>query len=136
MAVAELRVPPLAEQVRTVRLVVGAAARRLGLDEETQEDVRLAVGEAAARAVRRHLAAGIDDDVVVTMDDAHDRLTVAVQDRVAGDRVGVGGDGDDRPGLDEDALALALVVGLADSAERTAGPGGERIRLVWEPSGS
>lgn len=54
-------VPVLPEQVRTARLVVVAAARRLGLDESCLDAIRLSVGEACGRAVRR-AAHGSDPD--------------------------------------------------------------------------
>ena len=57
MAAATLSIPPSVEHVRTARLVAVAGARRAGLDEETVDEVRLAVGEAVARAVLRHGAA-------------------------------------------------------------------------------
>lgn len=120
MADAVLRIPPLAEQVRTVRLVAVAAARRVGLDEEAQDEVRLAVGEAAARAVRRHLDAGIEDDVVVTLGEADDLLVVDVVDRA-----GTGLDDED------EALSLALAEGLADRFEVSVGDRGGRVRLEW-----
>ena len=57
MPSATLSLPPAPEHVRTARLVVVAAARRFGLDEELVDDVRLAVGEAVARAVLRSASA-------------------------------------------------------------------------------
>ena len=54
MAVVELLLPALPAHVRTARLVVVAAARRAGLADELVDEVRLAVGEACARAVGMH----------------------------------------------------------------------------------
>ena len=54
MATVELRFTALPEHVRTARLVAVSLARRAGVDDETLDEVRLAVGEAATRAVGRH----------------------------------------------------------------------------------
>jgi len=117
--VATLSIPPSVEHVRTARLVAVAAARRAGLDEETVDDVRLAVGEAVARAVLRHGAAEIDAHVdVVVRDDGlgfeveiHDRSAASVRD-------------------DDDGIALALVEALVPEL-RTHG---EVLTLAWPAS--
>jgi len=49
----ELELPATAEHVRTARLVSVAVARRMGLDDQLVEEVRLAVGEACARHLAR-----------------------------------------------------------------------------------
>lgn len=119
MPVASLSIPPSVEHVRTARLVAVAAARRAGLDEELVDDVRLAVGEAVARAVLRHGTAEIDTHVdVVVRDDGlgfevevHDHSSSTVRD-------------------DDDGIALALVEALVPEV-RTHG---EVLTLAW-PTG-
>jgi anti-sigma regulatory factor (Ser/Thr protein kinase) len=114
--VATLSIPPSVEHVRTARLVAVAAARRAGLEEETVDDVRLAVGEAVARAVLRHGAAEIDAPVVVVVRDdghgfeieVHDHSSPSVRD-------------------DDDGVALALVEALVPEL-RTHG---EVLTLAW-----
>ena len=83
MASATLTIPPSVEHVRTARLVVVAAARRAGLSDDAVDDVRLAVGEAVARAVLRHGAAGIAAGigVVVRGDDGFTVRAVLGQKR-------------------------------------------------------
>ena len=116
MPAATLSIPPSAEHVRTARLVAVAAARRVGLDEETIDDVRLAVGEAVARAVLRHGAAELAHpvDVVVREDghgfevEGHDRSDPAVPD-------------------EDDGVALALVRALVPEL-RTHGA---VVTLAW-----
>lgn len=120
MPTATLSLPPTPEHVRTARLVTVAAARRAGVSEDVVDDVRLAVGEAVARAVLRHAAAGTDADVeVVVCDD--DGFLVEVRDRTA-------------PELpdDDEGMALALVRAVApevDVAPRA--PVGTTLRLRW-----
>jgi hypothetical protein len=86
------------------------------------EDVRLAVGEVCARAVRRSLASGTAEPVSVSIDDSADEgpsLRVVVVD-------GAGAQG-------EDPVALALLHGLADAllvAAGSGGPGGA-VTLDW-----
>ena len=53
-----LRFQAAPEHVRTARLVAVTVARRAGIDEVRVEEVRLAVGEMCARAVRRSLQNG------------------------------------------------------------------------------
>ena len=122
MATVSLRFPPSAGQVRTARLVAVSAARRMGLDEARLDEVRLAVGEVCARAVRRCAAGAVTADVRLEVDDLGPSLRVAVTDqagRVPEDR--------------DEAVALALVRGLADEVSVEAGPGGPggRVWLVW-----
>jgi anti-sigma regulatory factor (Ser/Thr protein kinase) len=143
---AVLRLPPLAEQVRTARLVAAAAARRLGLDEEGQDEVRLAVGEAAARAVLRHNRAGVGADVVVTLVDDDGSFVVEVRDAVTAQPAPAAAAGAaprpdteaTPPGADvlDDDLALALVQALADRAEVADDPAGQRVRLTWDVPGA
>jgi len=122
MATVSLRFPPSAGQVRTVRLVAVSAVRRMGLDEARLDEVRLAVGEVCARAVRRCAAGEVTADVTLEVDDLGPSLRVVVTDhagRVPEDR--------------DEAVALALVRGLADEVRVEAGPGGPggRVWLAW-----
>jgi Histidine kinase-like ATPase domain len=78
--VVTLRLPASAAHVRTARLVAAAMARRSGIEEGLLDEVRLAVGEACARAVRLHERFGVDEPVTVEFID-DDRFEVAVVDR-------------------------------------------------------
>jgi anti-sigma regulatory factor (Ser/Thr protein kinase) len=120
MALVELRFPPVAGHVRTARLVASAVARRCGFDEESMDGVRLAVGEACARAVRRSESCGVTTPVVLRIDDERPGLRVDVVD-------GSGAEPREEP------VVLAIVEGLADRVELLAGPGGPdgHLRLVW-----
>jgi anti-sigma regulatory factor (Ser/Thr protein kinase) len=115
---ATLTIPPLAEHVRTARLVAVAAARRAGLDEEVVDDVRLAVGEVVARAVRRHIAVGSSADVALVLRDDASQFAVEVSD--AADHV--------LP--DDDGVAFALVSALVPELRAD----GSRVVLAWPVS--
>ena len=79
-ATVTLRLPPSAAHVRTARLIAAAVARRSGVGEELLDEVRLAVGEACARAVRLHERHGMSSAVTVEFAEG-DRFRVAVVDR-------------------------------------------------------
>ena len=101
-------------------------ARRVGLDEQRLDEVRLAVGETCARAVRRCRSAALDVRITLQIEDAGSLLRVAVID-------GAGL----APG-DDEVVALALVRGLADTVTVEAGPGGPGgvVRLAWSRFGT
>jgi anti-sigma regulatory factor (Ser/Thr protein kinase) len=108
-----MRFMPAPEHVRTARLVVVAVARRAGFEEERLDDVRLAVGEVCARAVRRSLDSGAAEPVSVSIDDSGaDGLALRVLVTDAGSA------------RTEDPVALALLHGLADGLAVSDGPGG------------
>jgi len=95
MATLEVHFSPLPAHVRTARLIATALARRSGIDEETVDEVRLAVGEACLRAVELHQQHCPDVPVSVTMSDDDQHFEVRVRDcappdaEVAGDSLGV-----------------------------------------------
>lgn len=116
-----LRFQPEPEHVRTARLVVVAVARRAGFDEVRLDDLRLAVGEVCARAVRRSVASDTAEPVNVSVDDSGSdgpALRVVVTDEAAA-----------HP---EDPVVLALLNGLADDVTLSDGPGGPGGRVVLD----
>ena len=117
-----LRFQAAPEHVRTARLVAVAVARRAGMDEVRLDEIRLAVGEVCARAVRRSLQSGKPGgDVVVELDDQGPTLDVVVTD------------GAGLPESEEESVSLPLVRGLADAVTLEDGPGGAGgiIRMTW-----
>ncbi|GLY31078.1 ATP-binding protein [Kineosporia sp. NBRC 101731] len=128
MAGVELRFPPAAEYVRTARLVAVAVARRAGLTHDLEE-LRLAVGEVCARAVRRCDAADCDEPVTMFVDDTGPRLVVEVTDaaKIA-----------PSPQTEPEQVSLSLIEGLADYVEvRThQGISGAQVHLEWWPPAS
>lgn len=147
-AVVTLRFAPLPEHVRTARLVATAVARRIGLPDEQLDAVRLAVGEACARAVQR--AEHVEDPELVSLQISHRAADAA--DTADGADCAVaggadpGGDGSGRvhleavvvdvggdDGVESEDVAMLLMEGLADQVLVGPGPGGPggTTRLVW-----
>ena len=80
MATVEVTFTPLPAHVRTARLVATAVARRSGVDESLLDEVRLAVGEACARAVEAHRRHCPAEPVRIEMTDQDQRFVVTVSD--------------------------------------------------------
>jgi anti-sigma regulatory factor (Ser/Thr protein kinase) len=116
---ATLTIPPSVEHVRTARLVAVAAARRAGLDEGAVDDVRLAVGEAVARAVLRHGAAELATDIDVVVRDDGSFFEVEVHDRTEASLPD-----------EDDGIAYALVEALVPEVRRE----GATVLLSWPRS--
>ncbi|MEU2623488.1 ATP-binding protein [Streptomyces sp. NPDC007157] len=134
MATVELRFSALPEHVRTARLVAAAVARRAGVDEAVLDEVRLAVGEACSRAVGLHQSAGITDPVRVALIEEEKQFSIEVGDdaprSVPVDRAtGAAPDADVE--AEEDEMGLAVISGLVDDVEVTAGEHGGLIRMTW-----
>jgi anti-sigma regulatory factor (Ser/Thr protein kinase) len=106
---ATLTLPPAVEHVRTARLVAVTAARRLGLDEQAVDDVRLAVGEAVARAVRRQAVSGQEDDIDVVLREDDGAFVVEVVDAAP------------TTTADDDEVGLALITAVVPDAEIAGG---------------
>jgi anti-sigma regulatory factor (Ser/Thr protein kinase) len=133
MATVELRFSALPEHVRTARLVAAAVARRAGVDEAVLDEVRLAVGEACSRAVGLHQAGGITAPVQVLLIEEEKQFSIEVGDKaphaVPGD--GGPGSGDPEAEIEEDEMGLAVISGLVDDVEVSAGEHGGMIRMTW-----
>lgn len=143
MALVELLLSPLPSHVRTARLVAVAAARRAGLPDELVDELRLALGEAASRAVGLHARHAPGTPVQVTVTDSPGGLTVAVTDQgpAAGPAPGdlseglLDDDAADVEGSDgvlvDPDVALAVVTGLVDDVDVQHGPGGTTVSMRW-----
>lgn len=143
MATVELLFSAQPEHVRTARLVAAAVARRAGVDEAVLDEVRLAVGEACSRAVGLHRSNGVSTPVRVVLTEEEKTFSIEVGDEVPGagvaaaDAVGVPGARDAAPAEDfddadgEDEMGLAVIRGLVDDVEVSAGEEGGTIRMSW-----
>ncbi|GHA96627.1 ATP-binding protein [Streptomyces termitum] len=143
MATVELRFSAQPEHVRTARLVAAAVARRAGVDEAVLDEVRLAVGEACSRAVGLHRSNGVTTPIRVVLTEEEKTFSIEVGDEVPGagtaaaTAAGVpvaraaapAEDFDDADG--EDEMGLAVIRGLVDDVEVTAGEDGGVLRMRW-----
>ncbi|MFE9098535.1 ATP-binding protein [Streptomyces sp. NPDC007264] len=134
MATVELRFSALPEHVRTARLVAAAVARRAGVEEAVLDEVRLAVGEACTRAVGLHQSNGISAPVRVLLTEEEKQFSIEVGDEAphaapGAQPSGAGGEADAE--AEEDEMGLAVISGLVDDVEVTAGRDGGRIRMSW-----
>ncbi|MFH8564866.1 ATP-binding protein [Streptomyces sp. NPDC017988] len=134
MATVELRFSALPEHVRTARLVAAAVARRAGVDEAVLDEVRLAVGEACTRAVGLHQSNGVSAPVRVALTEDEKQFSIEVGDEAPraapGDRAPGAQGGEPEP-EGEDEMGLAVISGLVDDVEVTAGESGGVIRMTW-----
>ena len=137
MATVELRFSALPEHVRTARLVAAAVARRAGVDEAVLDEVRLAVGEACTRAVGLHQSNGVSAPVRVALIEDEKQFSIEVGDEAphatsGGRAPGTGPrTAGDLEAEGEDEMGLAVISGLVDDVEVTAGEGGGLIRMTW-----
>ncbi|GAB2697448.1 ATP-binding protein [Thalassiella azotivora] len=120
MATVGLSFTALPEHVRTARLVAVAVARRQGASSAVLESVRLAVGEACARAVARSVAARTGRPVEVELLDGDDGLEIRVRDHAP-----------PRPPDHVEELSLTLVQGLAHDAAVVEDGGSSELRMHW-----
>ncbi|MFF0555492.1 ATP-binding protein [Streptomyces sp. NPDC020472] len=146
MATVELRFSAQPEHVRTARLVAAAVARRAGVDEAVLDEVRLAVGEACSRAVGLHRSNDVTTPIRVVLTEGEKTFSIEVGDEVPGagvaaaDAAGVPGARAAAPteGFDdadgEDEMGLAVIRGLVDDVEVSAGEDGGTLRMTWPVS--
>ena len=136
MATVELRFSAVPAHVRTARLVAASLARRSGVDDALLDEVRLAVGEACLRAVGLHARAGLPEPVEMRLETDNGRFCIEVQDSIpTGDGPPAGAVGeallDADPDAIGDSLGLALITGLVDDVQVSAGAGGAVVRMSW-----
>ncbi|CAO5257136.1 ATP-binding protein [Frankia sp. AgKG'84/4] len=161
MPTVELRFAALDGHVRTARMIATAVSRRAGIPVGAADEIKLAVTEACARAVRVNRKHAPTSPVHVALIDAPDSFTIKVADcGRTWDEVAAGPDGglatasalldleptsDDPPwwaATDDDSddeggfppgLGLALIEGLVDEVEVTRGPEGVGtvVAMTW-----
>jgi serine/threonine-protein kinase RsbW len=127
--VVELTIPAQSRYLVLPRLGLAGIAPVAGLDEETLADLKLAVTEACANAVRHAYPDG-QGHVHVRMELEPGRLVIRVADR------GRGLQGDDveawdASGLREEGMGLSIIQAIVDELEIESSPGaGTALRLV------
>lgn len=123
-----IEAPALVSELARLRSAVADLTAPLGLSEQAAFDMKVAVGEALANAVRHGSPRGADDVVHVTVSAYPDRVVVDVMD------LGVGFDG--HPDRTEDLYApcgrgVVFMRALCDRVEFLPGPDkGTIVRLV------
>ncbi|WP_166381444.1 ATP-binding protein [Catellatospora methionotrophica] len=120
MATVRLEFTPEPAHVRTARLVGVAVARRAGVPDDQLDEVRLAIGEACARAVARHQRVGLRDVVSVAFSDG-DRYVVQVWDHA---------DDEEQITVDVSASLLQAIVKDLQVRPLEGGPGTE-VQMAW-----
>jgi serine/threonine-protein kinase RsbW len=128
----EIEIPPRSVYVGVVRLALGSLARASGLDEETVDDLKIAISEACANAVLAQEAAGSDAPVRITWsDDDEPGIVIEVHDPQTQVH--------DTPQEDQDSqgistrltMSVALLQSLVDTCEFRPGlEGGMVTRMV------
>ncbi|SBW28987.1 ATP-binding protein [Protofrankia symbiont of Coriaria ruscifolia] len=81
MSTVELRFAALPGHVRTARMIAAAVSRRSGVPEGILDEIKLAVGEACARAVSVNRRFDPQAPVIVRVSDNDGSFTVSVADR-------------------------------------------------------
>ncbi|MGF7234333.1 MAG: ATP-binding protein [Frankia sp.] len=122
MAAVELRFSPLDEHVRTARLIAAAVGRRSRVAGVLIDEVKLAVGEACARAVALHRRAAPDELVLVRLIGDEATFTIEVRD--------YGPTGEDLPPT-QDGARLSATQLMADDERLAAGqPTGLGLAII------
>lgn len=121
-----LEVPAKPEYLLLARLAATSVGRSAGASEETIADLKLAVTEAVANAVRHAYPEGAPGRVTVELFSSPGRLEIAVSD------TGLGLTEPDRPVLEgsgESGMGLSIIRAVADEVELTSGPDGTGTRI-------
>lgn len=155
MADVHVQFSALPAHVRTARLVASAVARQSGVAERVLDEVRIAVGEACARAVELHQRFAPTEVVQMQIFQADGRLGVTVIDlappaaSVEPDSDGIGSGRYDptsiaepadasEPALDflPDGFGLAVIRALVDDVQITTDAGGQgtTVCMSWPVS--
>ena len=128
-----LAVAPEPRLLGTVRLVVATAARRVGLDEEQIEDLKVAVSEACALSIHSMRDAGMVQPVEVDLYEDEGRFAIEVRDRAPEDGHPGAGAAD---GIEDRVFGLALVSALVAGVESSPRDGGGHATRFWLPIGT
>lgn len=138
MGTVTIKLPPAPDQVRTARLLAVTLARRAGVDEVLLDEVRLAVGEACARAVHAHVDRGVREPITVLLTDDGGFEAVVV-DVASRPQPASPGRGRRYGGEDAAAIGLALLGAVVDDVTiEPVTPIGTSVRMRWpvEPPGA
>jgi serine/threonine-protein kinase RsbW len=122
-----LEVPAKPEFLLLARLAATGVGRSAGASEETIADLKLAVTEAVANAVRHAYPSDSPGRVWIELSSDAGRLEIAVSDEGRGL-----GDADVEPHGDdhgESGMGLSIIRAIADEVDVGAGPDGRGTRV-------
>jgi len=122
-----LEVPAKPEYLLLARLAVTSVGRSAGASEETIADLKLAVTEAVANAVKHAYPPDIPGRVTVELTASAGRLEIAVSDQGRGLA-----DGDEPTASEvraESGMGLSIIRAIADEIDVGAGPDGRGTRV-------
>ncbi len=129
-----LALKPDPGHVRLVRLVAAALGRLNGIGEEVLDDVRLATGEACARAVAAHLHHGVEHAVEVELSGG-DGLDVVVRDfvpfRGAWEAAAAAEHEAQPDGMLALPEAIGLIEGVSDEVTVATSDAGTTVVMRW-----
>jgi serine/threonine-protein kinase RsbW len=123
-----LEVPAKPEFLLLARLAATSVGRSAGASEETIADLKLAVTEAVANAVRHAYPKDEPGRVTVELLATADRLEIAVSDTGRGlEGADLAPPGEDGPG--ESGMGLSIIRAIADEVGVGEGPDGRGTRV-------
>ena len=127
----EIQIPPRPEYVGVLRLALGSLARTAGMDEESIDDLRIAISEACTNAVVAQEESDVEEPVTLTWYGGEDQVAV----EIAGPgRSRVDPDDVDTQGFSTRlAMSDALLTSLVDAYEVSVEEG--RVRLTMSLEG-
>jgi serine/threonine-protein kinase RsbW len=140
MGTVTIQLPPAPAHVRTARLVAAAMARRAGVEDQLLDEIRLAVGEACARAVQVQITENIQTPITVELAEDADGFRVTIVDRARSaapsEQSAPAGRAVTRdPWSTPDPVpvaGLAILTAVVDDVSITAAePCGTRVQVRW-----
>jgi serine/threonine-protein kinase RsbW len=128
----ELEIPARSAYVGVVRLALSSLARSADLDEDTVDDLKMAVSEACANAVLSNEQSGKNEPVQITWSEEPRRVVIEVGDRGDLYQGGATPDSWDSGRISARVtMSVALLSSLVDECEFIPrSGGGTRARLV------
>jgi serine/threonine-protein kinase RsbW len=123
-----LEVPAKPEFLLLARLAATSVGRCAGASEETIADLKLAVTEAVANAVRHAYPPDDPGRVTVELTTTPGKLEVAVSDTGKG-LAGAGPAPAGPPGPAESGMGLSIIRAIADEVDLGEGPDGRGTRV-------
>jgi serine/threonine-protein kinase RsbW len=128
--VVRLRIPARAEYITLCRLALTGIARLRSLSDELVADLKLALTEATSNSVRHAYREKDAGAVEICYELLPDRLVIEVTDDGRG--FDAGHSREERDGLSEGGLGIAIIRAIADEVEIGTQPDGKGSRLRFE----